>query len=177
MFPSGKGNKDISIVSSSSSIEVNTDVDTSTKDLPDIGEGEQETKILIDGCNNSANPNTELRTEVDCESGGATNCSKKLDSTSIRTEHSDYPLHHCMRIVPHDQNSGAFFVAVLHKLSPLNGSALVHLFCIFLCFFAANLMRYSYCFLMLKWYALHLFREPGGTSDKQWDLERQDKET
>ncbi|XP_038701391.1 RNA cytosine-C(5)-methyltransferase NSUN2-like [Tripterygium wilfordii] len=33
-------------------------------------------------------------------------------------EISDLPLEHCMRIVPHDQNSGAFFIAVLHKLSP-----------------------------------------------------------
>lgn len=34
-------------------------------------------------------------------------------------EVSDIPLERCMRIVPHDQNSGAFFIAVLHKLSPL----------------------------------------------------------
>lgn len=36
-------------------------------------------------------------------------------------EVSDIPLERCMRIVPHDQNSGAFFIAVLHKLSPLPG--------------------------------------------------------
>ncbi|KAF9678893.1 hypothetical protein SADUNF_Sadunf07G0083500 [Salix dunnii] len=34
-------------------------------------------------------------------------------------EISDLPLERCMRIVPHDQNSGAFFIAVLQKLSPL----------------------------------------------------------
>ncbi|WCJ31923.1 RNA cytosine-C(5)-methyltransferase NSUN2 [Euphorbia peplus] len=34
-------------------------------------------------------------------------------------EVSDLPLERCMRIVPQDQNSGAFFVAVLHKLLPL----------------------------------------------------------
>ncbi|XP_020537968.1 RNA cytosine-C(5)-methyltransferase NSUN2 isoform X2 [Jatropha curcas] len=34
-------------------------------------------------------------------------------------EVSDLPLERCMRILPHDQNSGAFFIAVLHKLSPL----------------------------------------------------------
>ncbi|XP_065874383.1 uncharacterized protein [Euphorbia lathyris] len=34
-------------------------------------------------------------------------------------EVSDLPLERCMRIMPQDQNSGAFFVAVLHKLSPL----------------------------------------------------------
>ena len=31
------------------------------------------------------------------------------------------PLERCMRIVPHDQNSGAFFIAVLKKLAPLQG--------------------------------------------------------
>lgn len=36
-------------------------------------------------------------------------------------EVSDLPLERCMRIVPHDQNTGAFFIAVLHKLSPLPG--------------------------------------------------------
>ncbi|TKY60254.1 tRNA (cytosine(34)-C(5))-methyltransferase [Spatholobus suberectus] len=34
-------------------------------------------------------------------------------------EISDFPLEHCMRIVPHDQNTGAFFIAVLQKVSPL----------------------------------------------------------
>ncbi|XP_025639432.1 uncharacterized protein [Arachis hypogaea] len=34
-------------------------------------------------------------------------------------EVSDFPLEHCMRIVPHDQNTGAFFIAVLQKVSPL----------------------------------------------------------
>lgn len=41
-----------------------------------------------------------------------------LDSPSI-VEVSTFPLERCMRIVPHDQNTGAFFIAVLHKLSPL----------------------------------------------------------
>ncbi|KAL7602109.1 hypothetical protein Lser_V15G22459 [Lactuca serriola] len=35
------------------------------------------------------------------------------------TEVSSLPLERCMRIAPHDQNSGAFFIAVLHKISPL----------------------------------------------------------
>ncbi|KAK3211261.1 hypothetical protein Dsin_015967 [Dipteronia sinensis] len=34
-------------------------------------------------------------------------------------EVSDLPLERCMRLVPHDQNSGAFFVAVLKKVSSL----------------------------------------------------------
>jgi len=37
-------------------------------------------------------------------------------------EVSDFPLEHCMRIMPHDQNTGAFFIAVLQKVSPLPGS-------------------------------------------------------
>lgn len=32
---------------------------------------------------------------------------------------SRFPLERCMRIVPHDQNSGAFFIAVLQKVSSL----------------------------------------------------------
>ncbi|CAJ1855157.1 unnamed protein product [Sphenostylis stenocarpa] len=34
-------------------------------------------------------------------------------------EVSDFPLEQCMRFVPHDQNTGAFFIAVLQKVSPL----------------------------------------------------------
>ncbi|CAH9105961.1 unnamed protein product [Cuscuta europaea] len=41
-------------------------------------------------------------------------------STSILEEEvSTLPLERCMRIVPHDQNTGAFFIAVFHKLSNL----------------------------------------------------------
>ncbi|CAL0327962.1 unnamed protein product [Lupinus luteus] len=34
-------------------------------------------------------------------------------------EDSGFRLERCMRLVPHDQNTGAFFVAVLQKVSPL----------------------------------------------------------
>ncbi|RWW46895.1 hypothetical protein BHE74_00047157, partial [Ensete ventricosum] len=34
-------------------------------------------------------------------------------------EISEFPLENCMRILPHDQNTGAFFIAVFQKLSPL----------------------------------------------------------
>ncbi|KAE8706956.1 peroxidase 17-like [Hibiscus syriacus] len=37
----------------------------------------------------------------------------------LEEEVSDLPLERCMRIVPHDQNTGAFFIAVLHKVSHL----------------------------------------------------------
>ncbi|MQL73193.1 hypothetical protein Taro_005539, partial [Colocasia esculenta] len=46
---------------------------------------------------------------------GATN----VDLNCNYKEKSCLPLEHCMRIVPHDQNSGAFFIAVLKKLAPL----------------------------------------------------------
>ncbi|XP_057431487.1 uncharacterized protein LOC130724305 isoform X2 [Lotus japonicus] len=35
------------------------------------------------------------------------------------TEVSALPLDRCVRLVPHDQNTGAFFIAVLQKVSPL----------------------------------------------------------
>ncbi|KAF8012245.1 hypothetical protein BT93_I0394 [Corymbia citriodora subsp. variegata] len=35
------------------------------------------------------------------------------------TEISDFPLERCMRIMPHDQNGGAFFIAVFRKLAAL----------------------------------------------------------
>ncbi|CAN4097302.1 unnamed protein product [Withania somnifera] len=40
-------------------------------------------------------------------------------TTILDGEASILPLERCMRIVPHDQNSGAFFIAVFRKLSPL----------------------------------------------------------
>lgn len=146
MFPSGKGSKDSLMVSSS--IEVNTDVaDADMKGSTDTGEGEQETNITIDDSNNGDNLKTGEETKVDCESGEVTTSSyKKLNSTPMRTEHSDYPLHRCMRIVPHDQNSGAFFIAVLHKLSPLNGNILPYSYILHISLFTLHLshIHYSY---------------------------------
>ncbi|KZV53762.1 tRNA (cytosine(34)-C(5))-methyltransferase [Dorcoceras hygrometricum] len=40
-------------------------------------------------------------------------------TNNLEAEVSTLPLERCMRIVPHYQNSGAFFVAVFHKLSSL----------------------------------------------------------
>lgn len=42
-------------------------------------------------------------------------------TSNVEAEVSDLPLERCMRIVPHDQNSGAFFIAVFQKLLPLPG--------------------------------------------------------
>uniref|UniRef100_A0ACD5Y7R7 Uncharacterized protein n=1 Tax=Avena sativa TaxID=4498 RepID=A0ACD5Y7R7_AVESA len=71
----------------------------------------------------SRNFNIEETSNVNCDTDGV--------SSSISTQSLDYtsnsvgsksPLSRCMRIVPHDQDGGAFFIAVLHKLSPLNES-------------------------------------------------------
>ncbi|KAI8029391.1 tRNA (cytosine(34)-C(5))-methyltransferase [Camellia lanceoleosa] len=56
------------------------------------------------------------------DNGGDENSEKKdLEALTdvLDEEISSLPLERCMRIVPHDQNTGAFFIAVLHKLSPL----------------------------------------------------------
>jgi len=45
-----------------------------------------------------------------------------------KVEVSLYPLERCMRILPHDQNTGAFFIAVLQKVFPLQGNSF-SLFC------------------------------------------------
>ncbi|KAL8109130.1 hypothetical protein AgCh_025280 [Apium graveolens] len=63
--------------------------------------------------------------EVIPENGGeSVNGSRLMEAkTSLNNnceeEISDLPLEYCMRIVPHDQDSGAFFIAVFRKLSPL----------------------------------------------------------
>lgn len=44
-----------------------------------------------------------------------------ISSDESAEEVCDLPLEHCMRILPHDQNTGGFFIAVLHKVSPLPG--------------------------------------------------------
>ncbi|CAM8899860.1 unnamed protein product [Rhodiola kirilowii] len=43
---------------------------------------------------------------------------------TLDEEVSDLPLDRCVRIVPHDLNSGAFFIAVLHKVSALPATAI-----------------------------------------------------
>ncbi|XP_020872882.1 tRNA (cytosine(34)-C(5))-methyltransferase isoform X2 [Arabidopsis lyrata subsp. lyrata] len=42
-----------------------------------------------------------------------------ISSEESAVEVCDLPLERCMRILPHDQNTGGFFIAVLHKVSPL----------------------------------------------------------
>ncbi|KFK30577.1 hypothetical protein AALP_AA7G279900 [Arabis alpina] len=44
-----------------------------------------------------------------------------ISSDELTKEVSDLPLERCMRILPHDQNTGGFFIAVFHKISTLPG--------------------------------------------------------
>ena len=64
----------------------------------------------------SRNFNIEDTNNVNCDTGGISS------SNSAQSLGSKFPLHRCMRIVPHDEDGGAFFIAVIHKLSPLNGN-------------------------------------------------------
>lgn len=67
-----------------------------------------------DNHENGENVNAELEVQP---MEDVTTSNENLDE-----EVSDLPLERCMRIVPHDQNSGAFFIAVLQKVSPLPGN-------------------------------------------------------
>ncbi|KAL0912421.1 hypothetical protein M5K25_018391 [Dendrobium thyrsiflorum] len=42
------------------------------------------------------------------------------DLNEMKARDSSFDLERCMRILPHDQNSGAFFIAVLRKISSLH---------------------------------------------------------
>ncbi|PON33888.1 tRNA (C5-cytosine) methyltransferase, NCL [Parasponia andersonii] len=61
------------------------------------------------------------------ENNGNGNGEEALHSTAnsstpadeLEEEVSNFQLERCMRIMPHDQNTGAFFIAVFHKHSPL----------------------------------------------------------
>ncbi|KAI3952397.1 hypothetical protein MKX01_005264 [Papaver californicum] len=67
--------------------------------------------------------NVEEKRESGCnvDSDNVTEQSEILVSPAdaLEMEVSDLPLERCMRIVPHDQNTGAFFIAILQKVSPL----------------------------------------------------------
>ncbi|KAM0971199.1 hypothetical protein EV2_019659 [Malus domestica] len=71
--------------------------------------------------------NDNMEVEEKHENGGNGNFEDALQSTDDpatvaneqEEEVSEFPLERCMRIVPHDQNGGAFFIAVFHKHSAL----------------------------------------------------------
>ncbi|KAJ4714480.1 tRNA (Cytosine(34)-C(5))-methyltransferase [Melia azedarach] len=59
---------------------------------------------------------------IDANSIGLQPVEDAFPSTdNLDEEVCDLPLELCMRLVPHDQNTGAFFIAVLQKVSPLPG--------------------------------------------------------
>ncbi|KAF8747768.1 hypothetical protein HU200_013176 [Digitaria exilis] len=79
-------------------------------------------EVNIDnGISFSRNHNIEETSKVNHDMDGVSVNSNKNSDHGSDIVNSKFPLHRCMRIVPHDQNSGAFFIAVLHKSSPLYG--------------------------------------------------------
>ncbi|CAN8314744.1 unnamed protein product [Cochlearia groenlandica] len=94
----------------------------SFKDVPQNRRGGVLVSMFPSGKNLKDSTETTQKNENSCEDG-----SKETDNNTMvdavpdeqDVEVSDLPLEHCMRIVPHDQNTGAFFIAVLHKVSPL----------------------------------------------------------
>lgn len=64
-------------------------------------------------------PKHENGTDVNSDEGRRQVEDVLTSADDLEEEVSDLPLERCMRLVPHDQNSGAFFIAVLQKVSPL----------------------------------------------------------
>ncbi|KAG2243216.1 hypothetical protein Bca52824_094939 [Brassica carinata] len=60
------------------------------------------------------------KSDKDSPTGGES-ISGEMASEEPAEEVCDLPLERCVRIVPHDQNTGGFFIAVLHKVSTLPG--------------------------------------------------------
>ncbi|KAK9053455.1 hypothetical protein SSX86_030089 [Deinandra increscens subsp. villosa] len=78
---------------------LDTSDDSNEKPTPMTG-----AEIIEDGISNK---------NVDVDAAAAADA----DGDVIVTELSSLPLERCMRFVPHDQNTGAFFIAVFHKIS------------------------------------------------------------
>lgn len=85
----------------------------------------------------------------ECKDSGNENCEgsevtllpsedPKMPAEELDEEVSEFPLERCMRIMPHDQNGGAFFIAVIHKCSPLPGM------------FLLSKSVVSFCFIILR---------------------------
>ncbi|GFP93129.1 tRNA (cytosine(34)-c(5))-methyltransferase [Phtheirospermum japonicum] len=66
---------------------------------------------------------------VDSENGLQSTDASVTPSNSLEAEISELPLERCMRIVPHDQNSGAFFIAIFHKVSSLTAPSAIEKKC------------------------------------------------
>lgn len=100
---------------------------TSYKDVPQNRRGGVLVSMFPSGKNLKDSTETTQKNDNgdvnSCEDGHKETDISVVDATPDEQaeEVSDLPLERCMRIMPHDQNTGAFFIAVLHKISPLPG--------------------------------------------------------
>lgn len=100
---------------------------TSYKDVPQNRRG----GVLVSMFPSGKNLKDSTETTQKNENGDVNGCEDGLKEADVPVvdatpdeqaeEVSDLPLERCMRIMPHDQNTGAFFIAVLQKISPLPG--------------------------------------------------------
>ncbi|CAK8578775.1 unnamed protein product [Lathyrus sativus] len=71
----------------------------------------------------NGNCNVDMEDDITSVENGKTEDGIEALENPVTSESADevsvFPLEHCMRILPHDQNTGAFFIAVLQKVSPL----------------------------------------------------------
>ncbi|XP_033140654.1 RNA cytosine-C(5)-methyltransferase NSUN2 isoform X2 [Brassica rapa] len=75
-------------------------------------------KVQRDGVLRSMFPSG--KSDKDSTAGGGSSSGEiASDESAEEVEVCDLPLERCVRIVPHDQNTGGFFIAVLHKVSSL----------------------------------------------------------
>ncbi|CAL9233478.1 unnamed protein product [Arabidopsis halleri] len=98
---------------------------TSYKDVPQNRRG----GVLVSMFPSGKNLKDSTETTQKNENGDVNGCEDGLKEADVPVvdatpdeqagEVSDLPLERCMRIMPHDQNTGAFFIAVLQKISPL----------------------------------------------------------
>ncbi|KFK32820.1 hypothetical protein AALP_AA6G291900 [Arabis alpina] len=98
---------------------------TSYKDVPQNRRGGVLVSMFPSGKNlkdlTETTPKNENASVDGCEDECKETDNSMVDATPDEpvVEVSDLPLERCMRIIPHDQNTGAFFIAVLRKVSPL----------------------------------------------------------
>ncbi|KAH7520515.1 uncharacterized protein LOC107425311 [Ziziphus jujuba] len=69
---------------------------------------------LGEECENNGNGNSEESKDTFLPTEDS-----RIQADELNEEVSEFPLERCMRILPHDQNGGAFFIAVIHKRAPL----------------------------------------------------------
>ncbi|KAF7839926.1 tRNA (cytosine(34)-C(5))-methyltransferase-like [Senna tora] len=86
--------------------------------LPSMFPSGQSYQDLVD-CNHKADTGDDIDKGADGNSESSTQAVENSAMQEFTEEVSDLPLERCMRIVPHDQNTGAFFIAVLQKVSPI----------------------------------------------------------